>query len=157
MAAEFVLDVFGTAKQKGLFTGMHTNGTCSLDLVDKFFLVCDYFVVDIKAYTQESFHKITGNSYNVMQPRLVAEKLFNSGANLEIVTPVIPGFNDSIFEMRSIARWIHYNLSSEVTWHLVPFVPTPYLFAIPAPSRDLMEKIRDIGVSESIKRVVLHF
>ena len=154
--AEFVLDVFRVAKEKGLLTGMHTNGTGSAEFMNRFLNWCDYFVVDVKAFTKECYRRITGNSYDVSAPLEFCERLFEDGAHLEVVTPVIPGFNSHIFEMRSLARWMVYKLSPEVPWHLLPFTPTPNLFTISAPSPELMGMLERMAGEEGLSRVVLH-
>ncbi len=156
VCVEYVLDVFEKAKSFGLSTCVHTNGLFGKDVAKDLSCVCDVFIFDVKAYSKDVYRRITGNSYHSIRVLENMQHVYSQGSNVEVVTTIIPGYNDSVFEVRSILRWILVNLSEDVVWHLYPCRPVPNLYNVGSVPADKLIKISEIAISEGLKRVVLH-
>ena len=74
---------------------------------------------------------------------------------VEIITNVVPGYNDDETQLRSIASWIKEDLGEETPWHVTQFVPHLELSHIPATPISALEKAREIGFDEALKYVYL--
>src|SRR4029453_19339608 len=74
------------------------------------------------------------------------------GIWLEIVTLVIPGFNDSDEELRDMARFL-VSVSPDVPWHGTAF-PPDYKMTDPAPtSVKTLLRAAEIGAAEGLRFV----
>jgi pyruvate formate lyase activating enzyme len=47
--------------------------------------------------------------------------------HVEVVTNIIPGFNDDDRELRGIASWIKISLGEDTPWHVTRFYPHLHL------------------------------
>ncbi len=153
---EYVQEAFAIAKKRGMNTALYTNGTFTSEVAQDIVKVCDAFIVDLKAYSREAFRRVSGNAYMSVEVMETVEELFRLGSRVELITRLIPGYNDSVFEIRSIARWIAMKLSPDVVWHLVPFRPVPNLYHVPATGADRLIEASRIAEEEGVKRVILH-
>ena len=152
-SVEYLEDVAHMAKSRGLKVAVHTNATFSLQVIDRVAGLLDLMVVDIKAYSEAVFKSITG-SYSARKVLEAVEYAYGKGVPLEIVTPVVFGVNDGVFEVRSIARWISQRLSPHVPWHLVPWLRDSKTLSLTASEK--LISIMDVGVEEGLRRVIIH-
>lgn len=141
---EYSLDVFKLAKENNLYTVYVTNGTITSEGLNIISPYLDAFRVDIKAFYDSSFKKITdvkGANY-ILERAIEAKKL---GMHVEVVTNVIPTVNDSIEEMENLAKWIKENLGPKTPWHITRFYPyMDFSHLMPTPIKTL-EMIKEIG------------
>ncbi len=141
---EYTLDVFKLAKENGLYTVYVTNGTITSEGLNIISPNLDAFRVDIKAFYDSSFKKITdvkGANF-ILERAIEAKKL---GMHVEVVTNVIPTVNDSIKEMEELANWIKDNLGPKTPWHITRFYPyMNFSHLMPTPIKTL-EMIKEIG------------
>ena len=75
------------------------------------------------------------------------------GIWIELTTLVIPEYNDSEEELRSIARFIGNDLGPETPWHVSAFYPTYKLLDAPRTPPATLERARDIGIEEGLRYV----
>lgn len=141
---EYSLDVFKLAKENNLYTVYVTNGTITSEGLNIISPYLDAFRVDIKAFYDSSFKKLTdvkGVNY-ILERAIEAKKL---GMHVEVVTNVIPTVNDSIEEMENLAKWIKENLGPKTPWHITRFYPyMDFSHLMPTPIKTL-EMIKEIG------------
>lgn len=150
---EYTLQTAKLAKSSGLYTVYVTNGSMTsegLDLIGPFL---DAFRVDVKAFSEESYKKITPifDWRKILETTSYAKSKWNM--HVEIVTNVIPGINDNLIEMRNLARWIRTTLGKKTPWHLTRFYPYLDLAKIPPTPVEELEKIHDIGIEEGLSFV----
>ncbi|HOK17784.1 MAG TPA: AmmeMemoRadiSam system radical SAM enzyme [Caldisericia bacterium] len=147
---EYTLDVFKIAKSIGLYTVYVTNGTITSEGLHMISPYLDAFRVDIKAFYENSFKKITGvkNINSILERTIEAKRI---GMHIEVVTNVIPTVNDSRKEMDELSKWIFENLGLKTPWHVTRFYPyQQFSYIEPTPIKTL-EIIRDIGESNGLK------
>jgi pyruvate formate lyase activating enzyme len=152
---EYTLETAKLAKASGLYTAYVTNGSMTsegLDLIGPFL---DAFRVDVKAFSEESYKKITPifDWKKILETTAYAKSKWNM--HIEIVTNVIPGINDNLTEMRNLAKWIRTSLGKKTPWHLTRFYPYLDLANIPPTPVEELEKIHDIGIEEGLNFVYI--
>ncbi len=128
---EYTLDGAKLAKKEGLFTNYVTNGFITekgLDLVGPYL---DVFRVDIKGFSRKSYGRIAhiADFSPVLEATIRAKRGF--GMHVEIVTNIIPGYNDDEAELREIASWIRSELCASTPWHVTRFFPHLKLSHLP--------------------------
>lgn len=116
---EFARDLLRAAKENGINTAMESMGCASYETIEKILPYLDTYLMDIK-HTNPTKHKeFTGRSNELMLEN--AKKIAASGmTNLVIRVPVIPGFNDRVDEIESIARFAD-SLPGVNKIHLLPY------------------------------------
>ena len=88
----------------------------------EFYAHMDAANVDLKAFTEDFYHKITGSH---LEPVLETLRYLKHETEVwfEITNLVIPGENDSEAELEEMTQWIFDNLGSEVPLHFSAFHP----------------------------------
>ena len=152
---EYARDVFGLAKRKGLVTNYVTNGYITETALDFIGPYLDSFRVDIKGFQKTTYRRIAHLEDFEEILKATKRAKFTWGMHVEVVTNVIPGFNDNLEEMRKLARWIRKELGEETPWHITRFFPHHKLFHLsPTPISTLL-KIHRIGKEEGLHFVYL--
>lgn len=117
ITAEWGAEVFARAKAAGLTTGIVSSGQGTAEVLDFLRPHVDLVKIDLKTMVREKYHKLGGRLESVLDTiRMVHDR----GFWLEIVTLVIPGWNDSEEELRSAARFIS-SVSRDIPWILWDF------------------------------------
>lgn len=116
---EFAAALLRAAKESGINTAMESMGCASYETIEKILPYLDTYLMDIK-HTNPAKHKeFTGRSNELMLEN--AKKIAESGmTNLVIRVPVIPGFNDRVDEIESIAKFAD-GLKGVKKIHLLPY------------------------------------
>ena len=116
---EFASALLRAAKESGINTAMESMGCAPYETIEKILPYLDTYLMDIK-HTNPAKHKeFTGRSNELMLEN--AKKIAASGmTNLVIRVPVIPGFNDRVDEIESIARFAD-SLPGVKKIHLLPY------------------------------------
>ncbi|MDV0441220.1 AmmeMemoRadiSam system radical SAM enzyme [Methanorbis furvi] len=122
ITCEYVLDTLRLAGPAGLGSAFITNGYLSEEALRELAaLHLGAIRVDLKAFTDEFYQKVCGARLPpVLDTILLAKEL---GLHLELVTLVIPGYNDSSEEIDSMLEWEVENLGLAVPHHFTRFTP----------------------------------
>jgi len=118
---EFVRDVALKARKKGLRTVMVSNGFVNRDPLSEIISFTDAFNIDLKAFNNEFYRKLTGAHIEPVKSAL--KQIAESGKHLEVTTLIIPGQNDTVQEMENEASWISGELGRKVPLHLSRYFP----------------------------------
>jgi len=147
---EFAYDCSVLARSRGLKNVFVSNGFMSEKTTRKLAPVLDAINIDIKAFTEDFYHKICGAR---LQPVLDTVRLMHElGVWVEITTLIIPGLNDSEAELKAIADFI-VAIDSSMPWHVTAFYPTYKLTDRPATPAHTLQKAREIGLAAGLKHV----
>jgi len=119
ITTEWALDVFRAARGHGLLFGYVSNGFATPEVLRHLAGLVDLYKVDLKAFTEAHYRRLGGRLRTVLE---AIEQIRQQGIWLEVVTLVVPGFNDSDGELRGIARFLA-GLSPDIPWHVTPFQP----------------------------------
>lgn len=152
---EYTLDGARISKQHQLYTGFVTNGYITSEALDVIGPYLDAFRVDLKGFTNELYYKLAGikDFTPVLESTKRAKKKW--GMHIEVVTNIIPTWNDDDEQLRGIARWIHDNLGADTPWHVTRFIPYLDLSHLNPTPVETLEKARRIGMEEGLNFVYL--
>ena len=117
ITSEWAVEVFRLAKERGLKTAYISNGNGTPQVIEYLKPWVDLYKVDLKGFNDLNYRKLGGVLQNVLDTiRLLVEKRFW----VEIVTLVVPGFNDSDAELTQIAEFLA-SVSLDLPWHVTAF------------------------------------
>ena len=152
---EYTLNSAKLAKDNGLLTNYVTNGFITPEALDLIGPYLDAFRVDIKGFSDEFYKKIchVDDFKGILEVTKRAKEKW--GMWVEIITNIIPGYNDDETQLTGIASWIKKELGEETPWHVTQFVPHLELSGIPATPVSTLEKAREMGQKEGLKYVYL--
>ena len=117
ITSEWAVEVFQAAKAKGLRTAYISNGNGTPEVLNYLRPWVDYYKVDLKGFSQEEYRKLGGQLAGVLD---TIKRLYEMGFWLEIVTLIIPGFNDSEQELHSMTEFL-VSVSPDIPWHVTAF------------------------------------
>ncbi len=117
ITAEWAVDVFKKARPEGFRTAFISNGNATPQVLDYIRPWTDCYKIDLKTMDDKSYRQLGGVVGNILETvQLVHERGFWE----EIVTLVIPGFNDSEDELKRAADFIA-SVSPDIPWHVTAF------------------------------------
>ena len=150
---EFALDASKIAKKKGLYAVYVSNGYINEEPFREIGSYLDAINVDVKAFSDEFYRKITGGR---LEPVLNTCKLAKEiGLHLEITYLVIPGLNDSDNEIRKFCRWVVEEISADTPVHFTRFFPHFKMTDRPPTPLDTLKKAFSIAKEEGLKYVYI--
>ncbi|HOE65105.1 MAG TPA: AmmeMemoRadiSam system radical SAM enzyme [Candidatus Hydrogenedentes bacterium] len=119
ITTDWAIQIFEPAKQAGLVCGYVSNGNATPETLDYIRPYVDLYKVDLKTFNARHYRDLGGELSNILA---AIERIKALGFWLEIVTLVVPDYNDSEEELRSIAKFIAA-LSTDIPWHVTAFHP----------------------------------
>lgn len=150
--AEYAMDVADACHARGIKTVAVTAGYMHDQARRDFYAKIDAANVDLKAFTDEFYFKLTGSH---LQPVLDTLRYLKHETNVwfEITTLLIPGQNDSNEELTAMCQWIKNNLGTDVPLHFSAFHPDYKMSDIPATPVATLIRAREIAMREGLKFV----
>ena len=150
---EYTLDCARLAKEKGIRTVYVTNGYATPEALDMIGPFLDVYRVDLKSFSDDFYRELikVPNVQGILDVAKQARDKWHM--HVEAVTNVIPTWNDSEENLRSIAAWIRDNLGELTPWHITRFFPYAQLTDVPPTPISTLEMARRIGIEEGIKFV----
>jgi pyruvate formate lyase activating enzyme len=146
---EWAVAIFRKAREAGLLTGMVSNGYATPEVLKYLRPWVDLLKVDLKTFNDAAYHKLGAR----LQPVLESIKLIHQmGFWLEVVTLVVPEFNDSEEELNEMAHFLA-NISPDIPWHVTAFYPD-YKMQSARPTSDLdLKGAAEIGRKAGLRYV----
>jgi len=117
ITSEWAVEIFKIAKEAGLVTAYVSNGNGTPEVLDYIRPWTDLYKIDLKGFDDRRYRKLGGSLENVCA---TIRGVYERGFWLEIVTLLIPGFNDSDDEVRKLTKFIA-SVSPEIPWHVTAF------------------------------------
>ena len=149
ITAEWAREVFTLAKEKGLKTVMISNGYATRECLEYLRPVMDGYKIDLKSMQEKNYRAMGGQLKHVLDSIQNAHDL---GLWVEVVTLVIPGFNDSPEELWDTARAITA-VSTQIPWHVTGFHPDYQMQNNRATRPVDLQQAADIGQEAGLKFV----
>ncbi len=118
---EFMYDIAREAKKKNLKNVMVSNGFISQKPLEDILPLMDAFNVDLKAFTEHFYSKLTKS--NLMPVLDTLKTIRQSNKHLELTNLVIPGWNDDEVIFSEMIKWIKNELGEETVLHLSRYSP----------------------------------
>ena len=117
ITSEWAVAVFKEAKAAGLITGYVSNGNGTPRVLEYLRPWVDLYKVDLKSFDDRHYRQLGGRIEPILDTirRLVEMEFW-----VEIVTLLIPGFNDSDDELKQMTEFLA-SLSRDMPWHVTAF------------------------------------
>jgi len=117
ITAEWAVEVFQKARPEGFRTAFISNGNATPQVLDYLRPWTDCYKIDLKSMSDRNYRSLGGVVDNILETvKMVRARDFWE----EIVTLVVPGFNDSEDELRRAADFIA-SVSPDIPWHVTAF------------------------------------
>lgn len=148
---EYALDTAKVAKSEGLKTVLVTAGYVDTQPLKDLCAFMDVIRIDLKSFSEEFYKDVVGGT---LQPVLRAMKtVHEEGTWLEVVDPLVPGFNDSPEEIREMCEWMLENLGADVPLHFLKFFPAYKMRNFPPTPEEVLSRSRQIAMDVGLNYV----
>src|SRR5438034_7931833 len=117
ITSEWAVEVFKEARPRGFTTAYISNGNATREVLEYIRPWTDLYKIDLKSFRDKNYRSLGGKLENIVNGIQMVHAM---GFWLEIVTLIIPGFNDSDEELGDIARFLS-GLSPSIPWHVTAF------------------------------------
>jgi pyruvate formate lyase activating enzyme len=150
--AEYAMDIADACRAIGIKAVAVTAGYITEKARPEFYDHMDAANVDLKAFTENFYKKIT---LGALQPVLDTLEYLKHKTKVwfEITTLLIPGENDSDDELHAMAEWIAGHLGDDVPLHFTAFHPDFRMLDKPATPPATLTRARTIAMSKGLKYV----
>ncbi len=150
--AEYAMDTADACRVAGIATVAVTAGYISSTARREFYAKMDAANVDLKAFTDEFYVKLTGARLAPVLETLSYIR-HETSVWLEITTLLVPGANDSHEEVRALSKWIYRELGAHVPLHFTAFHPDFKMIDLPPTPAATLSRSRRIAIDEGLKFV----
>lgn len=147
---EYVIDISKIAREEGIKNVLVTAGYIDKEARKDVYKYVDAANVDLKAFTETFYHKLTFSHLNYVLDTLVWIKN-ETNVWLEITNLIIPGENDNEEEIKQMCDWILKNLGDEVPLHFTAFHPDFKMRNKPHTPATTLKRSREIAMKAGIK------
>jgi len=147
---EYAIDVAKACRKRGIKSVAVTAGYVTEEPRKEFYAHMDAANVDLKAFTDEFYWKVTGGH---LQPVLDTLKYIYHETDvwLELTTLLIPGLNDSDEELDEMTKWVVQELGPDVPMHFTAFHPDWKMQDRPPTPASTLGKARRIAMTNGVR------
>ena len=150
--AEWAIDVAREARRRGIRTVFVTSGFVKEKAREEIFSWMDATNVDLKAFTEEFYAKVTLSHLAPVLETL--EWLAREGRVwTEVTNLVIPRLNDDPDETRRLAEWIGARMGPDVPLHFSAFHPAWKMMDRPRTPPATLTRARQIARQAGLRHV----
>lgn len=114
ITSEWAHAIFTEAKKHKLATGYVSSGNTTPEVVDFLKPVTDLYKIDLKSFDDRGYRKLGASLDKILKS---IQDVHRKGLWMEIVTLVVPDFNNSDDEIRGMAEFLA-DISPDIPWHL---------------------------------------
>lgn len=147
---ELAHDTAKMAVENGLQNVFVTNGYMTAETIETIAPYLSAANVDLKSFRDDFYKKHCGARLHPVLDSL--KKMKEQGIWVEITTLLIPGLNDSVEELKDIARFI-VGLGIETPWHISRFHPQYKMQDVPVTPLTSLHRAAEIGKEAGLKYV----
>lgn len=149
ITSEWAIAIFKLAKEQNLRTVYVSNGFATAEVLKALRPVLDGYKIDLKCMTDEKYRSVGGRLEVVLDTIRMAYEL---GLWVEVVTLIIPGFNDGNDELWESARYL-VSVSADIPWHVTSFYPTYKHLEGERTSAETLQRAAEIGQEAGLRFV----
>ena len=117
ITAEWAVEIFSHARRHGLLTAFVSNGNATPQVLDFIQPHLDCYKVDLKSFDDRHYRQLGGRLAPILE---TIASLHQRGIWLEVVTLLVPGFNDSEDELTRLTAFLS-SVSPDIPWHVTAF------------------------------------
>jgi pyruvate formate lyase activating enzyme len=147
---EYAMDVADACHAVGVKSVAVTAGYMCDAPRREFYAHMDAANVDLKAFTEDFYHRVTGGH---LAPVLETLEYLAHETDVwfELTTLLIPGHNDSDAELRRMSRWVVERLGPDVPLHFTAFHPDFRMTDVPRTPPETLSRARRIALEEGVR------
>jgi pyruvate formate lyase activating enzyme len=148
---EYVFETATLARRSGVKNIFKSNGYINAEPLKKLSNVIDAANIDLKAFSESLYLKLTGGK---LQPVLDSLKVLkDNGVWLEITNLVIPEWTDNPDDIGKMCKWLGDNGFKNTPLHFSRFYPLHKLEQLPPTPVEILESAYKIATAEGLKYV----
>lgn len=145
---EYMMDTAKLAKEKGLLNLWITAGFIEEKPLLELCPLMDAANVDLKGITEKYYQEMCSAQLAPIQNAIIT--LRRRGVWVEITNLVIPTWNDSENDIRTLCRWIVDHVGADVPLHFSRFTPMHQLKNLPPTPHETLTLAREIAFQEGL-------
>jgi pyruvate formate lyase activating enzyme len=149
ITSEWAVAVFKEARAAGLITGYVSNGNGTPEVLEYIRPWVDLYKVDLKSFDDRRYRELGGRLAPILD---TIRRLHAMGFWVEIVTLLIPGFNDSRDEITRLTSFIA-SVSPDIPWHVTAFHGDYKMTSPESTTADMLLGAADIGRASGVRYV----
>lgn len=149
---EYAIDVAKACHEVGVKSVAVTAGYVTPEPRKEFYQHMDAANVDLKAFTEDFYHRLTGGHLAPVLDTLQYLR-HETSVWLEITTLLIPGHNDTDQEINELSQWIMNNLGPDVPLHFSAFHPDWKMLDVPPTPAATLKRARKLAMEKGLRYV----
>ena len=149
ITAEWAVSVFRQATAAGLICAFVSNGNGTPEALDFLKPWVKAYKVDLKSFDDRHYRTLGGTLQAVLD---TIAGLHQRGIWLEIVTLLIPGFNDGVDELRALTKFVA-SINRDIPWHVTAFHRDYKMHEPPDTQVGQLTRAAEIGVESGLNYV----
>jgi pyruvate formate lyase activating enzyme len=148
---EYAMDVADACHERGIKAVAVSAGYMNTAPRAEFYRHMDAANIDLKAFTDHFYEKITFAKLPVVLETL--EYLRGTDVWFEVTTLLIPGHNDSPDEIRAECDWFAEHLGPDIPLHFTAFHPDFKMLDVPPTPPETLRMARRIALERGLRYV----
>jgi pyruvate formate lyase activating enzyme len=149
ITSEWARAVFEEARQAGLVCAYVSNGNATPEVLAYLRPWVTAYKIDLKTMRDRAYRKLGGVLDHVLE---TIRRTHDLGFWVEVVTLVIPGFNDGTDELLDAARFLA-SVSPDIPWHVTAFHPDYRMIDPPHTAAAALIQAAEIGQEAGLRHV----
>ena len=149
ITSEWAVGIFKEAMQAGLKCAYISNGNATPEVLDYLRPYLSAYKIDLKTMQDRHYRQLGGVLAQVLEG---IQRAHDLGLWVEVVTLVVPGFNDSTEELMDAARFIA-GISTDIPWHVTAYHPDYKMTDPPPTSVRTLLRAAEIGQEAGLSYV----
>ncbi|KTD63323.1 AmmeMemoRadiSam system radical SAM enzyme [Legionella shakespearei] len=149
---EYAIDVAKACHKSEIYSVAVSAGYMNKEPREEFYAYMDAANIDLKAFSEDFYYKITGSHLQPVLDTLVYLKK-ETKVWFEITTLLIPDENDSNNELEHMSEWIMEHLGAEVPLHFTAFHPDWKMMDKSSTPITTLQRAREIALKAGLHYV----
>lgn len=149
ITSEWAVGIFRQAVDAGLACAFVSNGNATPEALEYLRPYLTAFKVDLKTMQPAQYRRLGGVLQHVLD---TIRRVHDLGLWLEVVTLIVPGFNDSREELMEAARFL-VSLSPDIPWHVTAFHPDYRMTELSSTSAAALLRAAEIAQEAGLRYV----
>ncbi|MFQ5490696.1 MAG: AmmeMemoRadiSam system radical SAM enzyme [Phycisphaerae bacterium] len=149
ITSDWAVEIFKLARQQGIICGFISNGNATPQVLEFIRPYVDLYKVDLKGFDDRRYRELGGVLSNVLE---TIDLLVKMAFWVEVVTLVVPGFNDSEDELQRMAGFLA-TVSPDIPWHVTAFRPDYKMTDRGPTPGETLTRARELGAEAGLRFV----
>lgn len=148
---EYMLETAQLAKSYGIRTIIVSNGYICQEPLNKLIPFIDAGNIDVKAFSEEIYRKLTGGSLLPVLNTIKTLVLHN--IHIELTYLMVPNYSDDFAQIEKFINWLSSNNYHHIPLHFSRFFPRYQLSNLYPTPLEHIKKAIDIAYSKGMQHV----